>query len=73
MGALYLTHNIWKNKVNVDLGVLISLHVNDGDRYGSFDNTLYTVGVVNIVQERIPIFPRIFSISLLHALFIVVN
>ena len=34
---LGLTHNIRKNKVNVDLEFL--LHVNDGDHCGSFGNT----------------------------------
>lgn len=40
LGTIYRTHNIRKNNVNVDLGVLISMHVNDGDCYGSFGNTL---------------------------------
>ena len=30
--TMYLTHNIRKNKVNVDLKFLFLLHVNDGDR-----------------------------------------
>lgn len=34
---MYLAHNIRKNKVNCVL--LFLLHVNDDDRYGSFDNT----------------------------------
>ena len=38
--TMYLTHNILKNKVNVDLKFLFLLHLNDGDRCGSFGNTV---------------------------------
>ena len=34
--TMYLTHNIRKNKVNIDLEFLFLLHVNEGDRYGIF-------------------------------------
>ena len=39
--TMYLTHNIRKNKLNMDLEFLFLflLHVNDGDRCGSFGNT----------------------------------
>ena len=36
--TMYLTHNIRKNKVKVDLEFLLLLHVNDGDCCGSFGN-----------------------------------
>ena len=32
--TMYLTHNIRKNKVNVDLEFFFLLHVYDGDRCG---------------------------------------
>ena len=38
--TMYLTHNIRKNKVNVDLQYLLLLHVNDADCCGSFGNTV---------------------------------
>ena len=38
--TMYLTHNIRKNKVNIDLEFLFLLHVNDGDCCGSFGNTV---------------------------------
>ena len=38
--TMYLTHNIHKNKVNVNLECLFLLHVNDRDRCGSFGNTV---------------------------------
>ena len=38
--TMYLTHNIPKNKVNVDLAFLFLLHVNDGDGCGSFGFTV---------------------------------
>ena len=34
--TMYLTHDIPKNKVNVDIEFLFLLHVNDGDRCGIF-------------------------------------
>ena len=37
--TMYLTHNIRKNKVKVDLEFLFLLHVHDGDRCGGFGNT----------------------------------
>ena len=36
--TMYLTHNICNNHINVDLEFLFLLHVNDGDRCGSFGN-----------------------------------
>ena len=33
--TMYLTHNIRKIKVKVDLEILVLLHVNDGDRCGA--------------------------------------
>ena len=36
---LGLTHSIRKNKVKVDLEFLFLLHVNNGDRCGSFGDT----------------------------------
>ena len=38
--TMYLTHNIRKNKVNVNLEFLFLLHVNDGDRRCSFGYTV---------------------------------
>ena len=38
--TMYLTHNIRKNKVNVDLEFLFLLHVNDGDRCGIFGTAI---------------------------------
>ena len=65
--TMYLTHNIHKNKVHVDLECLFILHVNDGDRCDSFGNTVIKAfRVVDIFRERIPVFPGIFRISLLH-------
>ena len=59
---LGLTHNIRKNKVNDFLEFLFLLHVNDGDRCGSFGNTAIeklssAFRVVDILRERRPIFP----------------
>ena len=36
----YLTHNIRKNKVYVDLQFLFLLHLYDGDSCSSFGNTI---------------------------------
>ena len=38
--TMYLTHNIRKNKVNIDLEFLFLLHVNDGDRCGIFGTVI---------------------------------
>ena len=38
--TMYLTHNIRKNKVNVDLEFLFLLHVNDEDRCGIFGTAI---------------------------------
>ena len=38
--TMYQTHNVYKNKVNVDLEFLLLLHVNNGNRCGSFGNTV---------------------------------
>ena len=38
--TMYQTHNVRKNKVNVDLEFLLLWHVNDGDPCGSFGNTV---------------------------------
>ena len=38
--TMYLTHNIRKNKVNVDLEFSFLLHVNDGDGCGIFGNVI---------------------------------
>ena len=38
--TMYLTHNIRKNKVNVDLEFFFLLHVNDGDRCGIFGTVI---------------------------------
>ena len=37
---MYLTYNIREEKVCDDLELLFFMHVNDGDRYGSFGNTV---------------------------------
>ena len=41
--TMYLTHNIRKNKVKVDLEFLLLLHVTDGDGCGSFGNYCHWV------------------------------
>ena len=38
--TMYLTHNIHKNKVNVDLKFLFLLHVNEGDRCSIFGTVI---------------------------------
>ena len=45
--TMYLTHNISENKVNVYLEFLFLLHLNDGDRCGSFGNTVLS----NLVRQ----------------------
>ena len=52
--VMYLTQNVRKNKVNVDLEFLFISDVNNGDRYSNFGNTVYcwvskAVGVGDIV------------------------
>ena len=39
--VMYLTQNVRKNKVNVDLEFLFLSDVNNGDCYGNFGNTVY--------------------------------
>ena len=39
--TMYLTHNIRKNKVNVDLEFLFLLHLNDGDQYSAKEDPYF--------------------------------